>query len=73
MKKITFGNFPSNNSYDLSNSNDNSFLIEDTGSGIVLRDYKVNEEEDIYVLSKDYEADFTSATEEDDIFLVEAE
>lgn len=72
MKKISFGNFPSNNSYDLSNSNNNSFLIDDTADNIVLRDYKENEEDGI-VLSKDYDAEFTSATEEDDIFLVKAE
>ena len=73
MKRISFSNFPSNETYDLSNSNDNSFLIEENENGLVLRDYKENEQEDASVLSKDYEGDFTSATEEDDVFLVEDE
>lgn len=74
MKKISFGNFPSNNSYDLSNSNDNSFLIEDTSDNIVLRDYRTDDDGKNYLRSdKNYELPGYSATEEDDIFLVKAE
>lgn len=70
MNKITFDNFPSH-SYGLSNANDNSFLVEESGDGIVLRDYKENQEDNTVVLKKDFEGQFTSASEENDVFLVE--
>lgn len=71
MHKITFNNFPSH-SYGLSNSNDNSFLIDESEDEIVLRDYQENKEDNIYVLKKDFEGKFTSASEENDVYLVEA-
>lgn len=71
MKKITFDNFPSH-SYGLSNTNDNSFLIDDTEDEIVLRDYKENDTGE-NVLRKDLDEARVKATEERDIFLVNGE
>lgn len=71
MHKITFDNFPTH-SYGLSNANDNSFLIDETEDEIVLRDYQENKEDNTYFLKKDFEGKFTSASEENDVFLVVA-
>lgn len=71
MHKITFNNFPSH-SYGLSNSNDNSFFIDESEDEIVLRDYQENKEDNTYFLKKDFEGEFTSASEENDVFLVVA-
>ncbi|WP_020006610.1 hypothetical protein [Salinicoccus albus] len=74
MKKISFADFPSNESYDLSNSNDNSFLIEENENGVVLRDYRTDDQGKNYLKSdEEYENPGYPATEEEDIFLVEAE
>jgi len=69
MKMITFDNMPTH-SYGLSNSNDNSFLIDETEEGIVLRDFSTDNEDNIY-LKKDeeYEQPRFPATEDNDIFL----
>ena len=72
MQMISFDNMPTH-SYGLSNSNDNSFLIDEIDEGIVLRDYTMNNEDNTLILSKDYEGAFTEATEENDIFLNEVE
>lgn len=70
MNKITFDNFPSH-SYGLSNSNNNSFMIEENDEGIVLRDYK--EDDGVNVLRKDVDEVRVKATDERDIYLVKAE
>lgn len=72
MNKITFDNFPTH-SYGLSNSNDNSFLIDETEDGIVLRDFKESKEDNTIVLKKDFEGEFTSASEENDVYLIQVE
>lgn len=73
MRIISFDNFPSSHSYDLSNSNDNSFLIDSTEEELVLRDYRTDSEDNIYLKKdKEYEQPRFPATEEDDVFLVRA-
>lgn len=73
MYMISFDNIPTH-SYGLSNSNDNSFLIDETEKGIVLRDYVENQDSEIYLRNdKEFEKPRFEATEEEDIFLVKAD
>lgn len=72
MHKITFDDFPTH-SYGLSNTNDNSFLIDETEDGIVLRDYRTSNEDKNYLKNdQNFEEPGYPATTKDDVFLVES-
>lgn len=70
MHMISFHNFPSH-SYGLSNSNDDSFLVDSTEDGIVLRYYDKTQEGKTYLKKdKNFEEAGYPASDKRDIYLV---